>query len=75
MFEKVKKILAEQLMIEEDTITMESDMVSDLGADSLDLVQLLIIMEKEYKITFTDEEIKSIKTVADVVGHIEKSLS
>lgn len=75
MFEKVKKILAEQLMIEEDTITMESDMVSDLGADSLDLVQLLIIMEKEYNITFTDEEIKSIKTVADVVGHIEKSRS
>ena len=64
-------MIADQLMIDESEITLESDFVKDLNADSLDLVQMLIMLEKEYGITFTDDEIKSVKTVGDVVGYIE----
>jgi len=73
VFEKIKAILAEELGIDASDITKESDMVHDIGADSLDIVQLLIRMEKEYGIKFTDEEIKTIKTVGDVVDFIEKN--
>lgn len=71
VFEKVKRMLAEQLFVEEGKITAESDLVSDLNADSLDLVQLLILMEKEFGVKFSDEEIKAVKTVGDVVKFIE----
>ena len=71
VFDKVKAMIADQLMIDESEITLESDFVKDLNADSLDLVQMLIMLEKEYGITFTDDEIKSVKTVGDVVGYIE----
>ena len=71
VFERVKKLLAEQLMADEATITMEAKLTDDLGADSLDLVQMLIIMEKEFGLSFTDEQMQSIKTVGDVVKFIE----
>ena len=73
MFDHVKKIIADQLMIDESEITMESDFIADFNADSLDLVQLLILLEKEYGVSFTDEEIKSVKTVGDVMAFIEKN--
>ena len=73
MFEHVKKLIAEQLMLDESEITMESDFIADLNADSLDLVQLLILLEKEYGVSFSDEEIKSVKTVGDVIAFIEKN--
>lgn len=75
VFEKVKKLLAEQLFADENEITMETDLVNDLNADSLDMVQLLILMEKEYGLTFTDEQMKSVKTVGDVVGYIENAVN
>ena len=73
MFDHVKKLIAEQLMIDESEITLESDFIADFNADSLDLVQLLILLEKEYGVTFSDEEIKNVKTVGDVMAFIEKN--
>jgi acyl carrier protein len=72
VFEKIKELLAEQLCIEPDKITLDSELVKDLGADSLDLVQMLITMEKEFGVVFDDEKIQSIKYVEDVVSYIEK---
>ena len=72
--DKVKKALAEQLMLDEADITTESRLVEDLGADSLDLVQLLILLEKEYSVTFEEEEIKDVKTVGDIIGFLEKHI-
>ncbi|MGN1042598.1 MAG: acyl carrier protein [Christensenellales bacterium] len=74
VFEKIKAVLEEELGINGDDITMDSNMVTDVGADSLDIVQLLIRMEKEYGINFSDEEIKSVKTVGDVVRYIESNV-
>ena len=71
VFEKVKALLAEQFCIEPNSITHESDLVKDMGADSLDLVQLLITMEKEFGVAFSDEQIQGIKTVEDIVNFIE----
>jgi acyl carrier protein len=71
VFEKVKALLAEQFSLKLDDITLDSDLVKDLGADSLDLVQLLITMEKEFGIVFNDDQIQNIKTVEDIVKFIE----
>lgn len=72
VFEKIKALLAEQFCVDPETVTLDSELVKDLGADSLDLVQLLITMEKEFGVVFDDEEIQNIKTVEDVVKFIEK---
>lgn len=72
--DKVKKALAEQLMLDEADIKIESRLVEDLGADSLDLVQLLILLEKEYSVTFEEDEIKDVKTVGDIIGFLEKHI-
>lgn len=73
VFERIKELLVEELGIDGDTVTPESNMVTDIGADSLDIVQLLIRMEKEYGIRFSDEEMKSVQTVGDVVRYIEQN--
>lgn len=75
IFEKVRKILSEELFVDEDKITLESDMINDLNADSLDLVQLLVRMERDMGVFVEDEEIKAIKTVGDVVNTIERKLN
>lgn len=72
MFEKVRNLLAEQLGIEADTITPTSEVVKDLGADSLSVVELLIALEEEYGITLPDGEVESIKTVQDIVDMLKK---
>lgn len=71
VFEKVKLLLSEQFSINADSITLDSDLVKDLGADSLDLVQMLITMEKEFGIVFNDDQIQKIKTVEDIINYIE----
>lgn len=71
VFEKVKILLSEQFSVNPESITLDSDLVKDLGADSLGLVQLLITMEKEFGVVFDDEQIQSVKTVEDVVNFIE----
>lgn len=73
-FEKVKAILAEQLDLEEDQITLESLIVDDLGADSLDIVDLVMNLEDEFDTEIPDEAIEGMKTVGDVVKYIEEQL-
>lgn len=71
VFEKLKRILATQLDIDEDSIYMESDIADDLGADSLDVVDLVMSVEEEFDVTFEDDEIEKFKTVSDIVRYIE----
>jgi len=71
MFEKVKSILAEQLNVKADKIKPESKIVEDLGADSLDVVELLMTMEDDFGIAVSDEEAVQLKTVQDIVKMLE----
>lgn len=71
VLEKVKAILAEQFDVEEEKITAETDLQEDLGADSLDVVDLLMSIEDEFDIEIPDEEIENIKTVGALVSYIE----
>ena len=72
MFDKVAKMLAEQLGIPQSKITAESRIVDDLGADSLDVVELLMQLEDETGKTIPDEEVTKIKTVGEIVEVLEK---
>ncbi len=72
VFEKVRELLAEQLEISEDEISMDTHIVDDLGADSLDVVELITSLEDEYGIVITDEAIRELYTVREVVDFIEK---
>ncbi|MCI8368709.1 MAG: acyl carrier protein [Clostridia bacterium] len=72
MFDKIAKLLAEQLGIPQSKITLESKIVEDLGADSLDVVELLMTLEDETGKTIPDEEVTKIKTVGEIVEVIEK---
>ena len=71
VLEKVKAILAEQFDVEEDKITADTDLQEDLGADSLDVVDLLMSIEDEFEVEVPDEEIENIKTVGSHVSYIE----
>ena len=72
MFEKVCKMLAEQLGIPADSIKHEQEVVKDLGADSLDVVELMMALEDEYGITLPEGEVENVKTVQDIVTMMEK---
>ena len=74
IFEKLRELLAEQLEIDEDKITMDTNIVDDLGADSLDVVELLMSLEDEYDITITDDAVRELYTVREVVEFVEKML-
>ncbi len=71
VFEKVKKIIADQLDIDADGITYESNLADDFGADSLDLVDISMSIEDEFGVEFPDDALESISTVADLVKFIE----
>ena len=71
VLEKVKAILAEQFDVEEDKITADTDLQEDLGADSLDVVDLLMSIEDEFEIEVPDDEIENLKTVGAIVNYIE----
>jgi len=71
VFEKVKAILSEQFDVEEDKITADTNIADDLGADSLDVVDLLMSIEDEFEIEIPDEEVENIKTVGEMVKYIE----
>mgnify|MGYP000976186455 FL=1 len=71
MFEKIRDIIAEQLGIEASEITPESTFVDDLGADSLDIVELIMALEEEFNMEIPDEEAEKISTVGDVVEYIK----
>ena len=70
VFEKIRTLLSEQLDIEEDDITMDSKIADDLGAYSLDVVDLIMAIEDEFEVEIPDEDIENIKTVGDVVNYI-----
>ncbi len=74
MFEKVKAILVEQLSVDEDIITPDARISDDLGADSLDVMELLMTLEDEYGIFIPDEELASFETVSDIVTYMEKNM-
>ncbi|MBO4539322.1 MAG: acyl carrier protein [Clostridia bacterium] len=71
MLEKIKGMIADALMIDESEITEGTRFIEDLHADSLDIVQLIIAMEREFGKRFSDEEIAKIKTVGDVLTYLK----
>ena len=74
VFEKVRDILCEQLDLEPEDITLDTNIIEDLGADSLDLVDFVMSLEDEFDKEIPDEDVESIKTVGDIVSYIENSL-
>jgi acyl carrier protein len=72
-FDKVKKIIVDQLGVDEAEVTMEASITEDLGADSLDQVELVMAFETEFNIDIPDEEAEKIKTVGDAVRKIEET--
>jgi len=71
MFEKIRATIASQLSIDEEEIKMESSFMNNLGADSLDIVELIMALEEEYDIEIPDEDVEKMATVADVVEYIK----
>ena len=71
-FEQVKSMLVEKLGVSEDKVTLESEIIKDLGADSLDLVEMLLSLEETFGVTVSDEQTESIKTVKEIVDIIDK---
>ena len=71
VFEKVRDILVDQLDVEEDKVTMEASITDDLGADSLDVVDLVMSLEEEFDVEIPDDQVENIKTVGDIVRYIE----
>jgi acyl carrier protein len=72
---RVKEIVCEQLGVSEDEVTPEASFIEDLGADSLDIVELVMGLEEEYEMEISDEDAEKIKTVKDVIDYIESHKS
>ncbi len=70
--DKVIALVAEQLNLDPKTITTESNILEDLGADSLDIIEMLMTLEDEYGITIPDEKISQVKTIGQIVALIEE---
>ena len=72
MFEKLKAILVDELQIDEADITLEAELSGDLGINSIELADLVMLCEDTFKIEIKDEDISSLTTVGDVVAYLEK---
>jgi acyl carrier protein len=72
IFDKVQNIVAEQLSVEKEQVSLESNFADDLGADSLDQVELVMALEEEFDIEISDEDAEKITTVKDAVSYITK---
>jgi len=70
LLEKVKAVIVDQLNVEEDDVTEDASFIDDLGADSLDIVELVMALEEEFGISIPDEEAENIKTVGDAANYI-----
>lgn len=73
IFEKVKSIIVEQLGVEEDEVKLEASFIDDLGADSLDIVELVMALEEEFELEIPDEDAEKIRTVGDAVNYIKEN--
>lgn len=71
IYDKVKAVIVDQLNVEEDDVTEDATFVDDLGADSLDIVELVMALEESFNISIPDEDAESIKTVGDAVTYIQ----
>ncbi len=71
IFEKIKEIIIEQLQVDESEVTMDTNMMKDLSADSLDAVEIIMAIEDEYAIEIPDEEAETFQTVRDLVKYVE----
>ncbi len=71
IIKKVKAIIVEQLGVEEEEVKMESSFVDDLGADSLDIVELVMALEEEFELEIPDEDAEKIRTVSEAVKYIQ----
>ena len=71
---RVQRVIAGKLSLKDEEVTLESDFVKDLGADSLDVAELVMLFENEFSIEIPDSEMEKIKTVGDVVNYLEKTV-
>ncbi len=74
IFDKVKEIIIEQLGVTESSITMEASFIDDLGADSLDIVELIMALEEEFDLQIPDSDAEKVVTVGDVVEYIKDNV-
>ncbi len=74
VFDKVSEIIVDQLECEKDDVTMEASITDDLGADSLDVVDLVMSIEESFDVEIPDEDVEGIKTVGDIVKYIESKV-
>ncbi|MBR5271637.1 MAG: acyl carrier protein, partial [Clostridia bacterium] len=72
-FERVKSVIVDQLGVDEDAVTMEASFVDDLGADSLDIVELIMGLEGEFDLEIPDDQAEKISTVGDAVNYIKEN--
>ncbi len=70
IFEKLKELVVDQLGVDDDEVTLDASIKDDLGADSLDLVDLVMSVEEEFGVKIADDDLESIKTVSDIVEYI-----
>ncbi len=74
LFEKIKGVIVEQLGVDEDDVAEDAAFVDDLGADSLDIVELVMALEEEFGVSIPDENAEKIKTVGDAVDFISENV-
>ena len=74
IFDKIKDVIVEQLGVAEGTVTMEASFIDDLGADSLDIVELIMALEEEFDLEIPDADAEKIVTVSDVVDYIKENV-
>ena len=75
VFEKIKTLLADQLEVDAEEMSLDTKIAEDLGADSLDVVELLMSIEDEFEVEIPDEEIENLKTIGDVVEYIQNNMA